>query len=428
MEQSISKAGRHGVCLISDIRALEETKTYTIFANPILKSLLIAVKDGLISHKAALAWIMLKSESQAADRQEWMIKKSIRDFAVSMGMSKNSAQKVYSELEHGGFIEVDRSQRQDLRTDANTIKVRFPVEGIELAKLERDRSKMVGQGATQSTINPSLSTEVGQNQGHACTQIRDSIKNRTINKKLSNNNTDTLSTNQATPSESSVNCCVASPKTKENEISETASDPILEAMVALQARIEKLGSRAAELTAMRQKEVGNRDAYLEWLEVDSRLQAAKVQLEGLQVPKRKPRAVEQEINLKLAEKPDVAQGKGSKLTAPVELAPALEKKIERIGYKIAKEKQWSDPSDMIEQVKYMAANFAIGKTPEHCANICFKLIAEDRFETPGGYVSNNRILRDEERKQKDRVLKQMSMIRHSSSEFHIAQMLAHSSL
>ena len=71
----------------------------------------------------------------------------------------------------------------------------------------------------------------------------------------------------------------------------------------------------------------------------------------------------------------------------------------------------------------MASNFAIGKSPEHCANICFKLIEQDRFQTPGGYVSSNRLLRDEEQKQKEREFKQMSVIRYCSSEFHIAQAL-----
>lgn len=422
MEQSISKIEQSDICLVSDIKHLEETKAYTLFANPILKSLLVAVRDGLISHKAALVWLMLKSEAQAADRQEWTLKKSVRELAASMGMSKNSAQKVYNELEHAGFITIDRSQRQDLRTDANTIKVRFPAEGIELARLEKDRSKLVGEGGTKESTNTRLSPAVGHNLGHTCTQISDSIKNRTINKKLSNNITDNLSTNHATTHDSPVDCCMASPKTNDSEIPEEASDPVLEAREALKTRIEKLENRAGELTAIRQQEAGNKTAYLEWLEVDSKLQAARVQLEGLQLPKKKAEP-QVESSSNNAVKPDVEQGRGAKLTAPAELAPALVKKIERRGQKVAQEKKWSDPTDMIEQIKYMASNFAMGKSPEHCVNICFKLIAEDKFQTPGGYVSKNRLERDEEQSNRARELKAMQALRNPHGEYHIAQHL-----
>ena len=405
-------------CHIDDIKALEDSKFYTPFADPILKSLITAVQNKILQPISALVWITLKMEVHLRT-EDWAIKKSIRSIKSQFGISQGSAEKALRQLEEGGFIAIERGNRQCLRTEANTIKVRFPISGIELAKLDTDRTKKnvspSQSQAGQGTVTKDLSTEVSQNIGHACPKIWDSIKN-TSNKKIVINKPTALSTTEPLVTEAvepetlekTVDCCQASPKedqnTKKQDFGDAYEpDPLIEKITAMTQHIENLKDTDKELTAIRQAEPRNLDAFKQWQQCRAAFDVAEINLESLksaQVSVKTPAKIVNNLpsNTMGEDAGSSAVTKetkpGSRRNTTITLPESLNKRIEQRLATLKAKKCISDPKGLAEQVKYQVSHFAMGESPEHDVNICLKLIQTNKFRTPGGYHDPELLQRD----------------------------------
>lgn len=375
-------------CSVEGIKNLEETKFYTVFANSILEALTNAVQNKALKPISALVWITLKMEVNLKN-PEWSIKKSIRTIKDQFGISKSNAETIIKELEEGGYIEIDRSQRNLSRLAANTIKVRFPNSGIKLANLAPNRTKIIElktlvQVKYERESNK-LSTEVSQKTGHACPEIKDNIKN-TNNKILENNKGADLSTDKNLSSEplppaEFVDCCLAMPvENKKNGSNfDCEQDSSAEEINTLEKRIEKNQIDEKKLAQQWCKNPSDTKTFSKWQKSSSVLAQSKVKLDILQAQRFKKTAGQGGCVAIIGKKM-------SKRVAPIVLTKMFKKEIRQKLDELRASRLLTNPREVARQFEYQLSCFKVGETLGHGLNILLIIVKKGTFKIPGGYT------------------------------------------